>query len=78
MAQYPASHMACPQMNLFHVPTTVKESYFATMGEALFHMLENTLKDDWNSELKVAWQDVYFRLSSQMVTAMKASKKQNS
>lgn len=45
------------------------------MGEALFLTLQKTLKDDWNTEVKSAWQDVYSRLSTQMIAAINASKK---
>jgi hypothetical protein len=37
--------------------------------------LQQTLKEDWNEELKLAWGSVYGKLSSQMISAMKADKK---
>lgn len=58
-----------------HSEFGVKEEYFAVMGEALFLTLQKTLKDDWNTEVKSAWQDVYSRLSTQMIAAINASKK---
>lgn len=56
-----------------HSEFGVRESYFPIMGEALFCTLETTLKEDWTDDLKVAWNDVYGRLSSQMISAMKSS-----
>ncbi|CAB9528303.1 Involved in oxygen transport in the brain. Hexacoordinate globin [Seminavis robusta] len=53
----------------------VKEEYFPVMGEALFLALEKTLKEDWNDDLRASWGSLYGKLSSQMVSAMKAGKK---
>ncbi|CAB9528302.1 Leghemoglobin Lb120 [Seminavis robusta] len=59
-----------------HVSFGVKASYFPIMGEALLEALEATLPaEDWNQDVKAAWGNVYDRLSTQMVSAMKQSAK---
>jgi hemoglobin-like flavoprotein len=63
------------ELGQLHNSYGVKVEYFPIMGEALFTMLQQTLKEDWNEELKLAWGSVYGKLSSQMISAMKADKK---
>ena len=63
------------QLGRIHAEYGVKEEYFPIMGESLFHTLEQTLKDDWNEDLKAAWKGLYGRLSSQMIAAMNGKTK---
>ena len=54
-----------------HVNYGVQEEYFDLMGDALFHTLEEVLKKSWSHQVEEAWHDVYGRLASQMVQAMR-------
>ena len=63
------------QLGAMHAEYGVKPEYFPMMGDALFHTLKTMLKDDWNTELQTNWADVYARLSSQMIAAIKSSGK---
>lgn len=62
------------KLGAMHVDYGVKPDFFPIMGDALFHALSTTLKNDWNDGLKDAWADVYNRLASQMIAAMKETK----
>jgi nitric oxide dioxygenase len=62
------------QLGAMHVEYGVKPEFFPIMGEALFYALSQTLKDDWNDDLKEAWCMLYDSLSSQMIKAMKEKK----
>jgi hemoglobin-like flavoprotein len=62
------------ELGQLHNSFGIEEEYFRIMGQALFIMLQQSLKEDWNDEVKVAWASVYGTLSSQMVSAMKADK----
>jgi hemoglobin-like flavoprotein len=60
------------ELGELHVSFGVKESYFPVMGEALLHALSETLpSENWNPDIKAAWNDVYERLSSSMISSMK-------
>jgi hemoglobin-like flavoprotein len=60
------------ELGELHVSFGVKESYFPIMGDALLHALSETLpEENWNPDIKAAWHDVYDRLSSSMISAMK-------
>jgi len=61
-----------------HSEFGVKDEYFPIMGSALLHTLKIVLKDDFNDETKLAWEDVYGRLSSRMISAIKASRSSKS
>jgi hemoglobin-like flavoprotein len=58
------------RLGKMHVTYGVKAEYFPMMGEALFHMLKELLKDDFDDASEGAWAIVYARLSKQMVAAM--------
>lgn len=62
------------RLGAMHVDYGVKPEFFPIMGEALFYSLEKILRNEWNDGLKDAWRDVYQRLSSQMIAAMKEKK----
>ncbi|CAB9521805.1 Leghemoglobin Lb120 [Seminavis robusta] len=63
------------ELGQLHAAYGVKPEFFAVMGEALFDTLESMLPDQWNKELHAQWQDVYARLSSQMIAAIRQAKK---
>ena len=58
-----------------HVRLGVKEDFFPIMGVALISALKETLGADWNEDIQAAWGDVYERLSSSMIAAMKRAAK---
>ena len=59
-----------------HAEYGVKVEFFETMGEALFDTLKAILEEDWSKELHGAWQDVYGRMSSQMISAINQANKE--
>ena len=64
------------ELGELHVCFGVKASYFPIMGEGLLLALSETLpEEDWNSDIKAAWNNVYDRLSSSMISAMKQSER---
>jgi hemoglobin-like flavoprotein len=66
------------ELGELHVSFGVKASYFPIMGEALLFALEDTLPPShWNDDIKAQWNDVYDRLSSSMISAMKRSQQKS-
>jgi hemoglobin-like flavoprotein len=62
-----------------HVEYGVEEEYFVILGKALVDtLLEETLQSDWNDEIRAACHDVYGKLSSQMISALKGESTQHS
>ena len=58
------------ELGKLHIEFGVKPSYFPMMGEALIYALKQTLGSEWNPLLAQAWEDVYGKLSSQIIAAM--------
>ncbi|CAB9516967.1 Leghemoglobin Lb120 [Seminavis robusta] len=63
------------QLGELHVTYGVKEEYFPIMGEALIYTLKKCLPDEFNPAIKSAWNHVYLKMSTQMITSMKAAAK---
>ena len=63
------------RLGQMHVQFGVKEEYFDLMGDCLFETLEEVLSSSWNSHIEEAWRDVYGRLASQMIAAMRDAQK---
>lgn len=57
-----------------HAEYRVKEEFFPVMGEALMEALKETLQKAWTRELESAWVEVYKKLSSEIIRAMKVAK----
>lgn len=59
-----------------HVGYGVKESHYATVGEALIETLEAGLGEDFTDEVKEAWIEVYTLLSTTMIDATKEAEEE--
>ncbi len=60
---------AVQKLGVRHVDYQVKESHYATVGEALIKTLETGLADEFTASLKKAWIAVYKTLSTTMIEA---------
>lgn len=56
-------------LGLRHRNYNVKPEYYTDVGVALLWTLQQVLRDQWNEEIKSAWQAVYNHLSSIMIAA---------
>jgi nitric oxide dioxygenase len=56
-------------LGLRHRTYNVKPEYYTDVGAALLWTLQQVLGEQWNEEIKNAWQAVYDHLSSIMITA---------
>ncbi len=56
-------------LGIQHKNKLVQPHHYATVGDALFWTLENTLGENWNAEVKEAWTSVYHALASTMLGA---------
>ena len=52
-----------------HISYGVKPDHYTIVGEALLWTLEKGLAENWNSEVKEAWNNCYEILSSAMINA---------
>lgn len=50
-----------------HINYGLSPEHFAYFGQALIHMLKNSLGDNWNTELEDAWKAVYQNVSEVMI-----------
>lgn len=50
-----------------HINYGLLPEHFAYFGQALIHMLKNSLGDNWNPELEDAWKAVYQNVSEVMI-----------
>lgn len=50
-----------------HSQYGVKEEHYTAVGAALLYTLEKGLREHWNSELEVAWTEVYTILANAMM-----------
>lgn len=56
-----------------HVKYGATPEYFAGLGKALVQTLEETLEEEWNQQMKLAWETVFNMMSSVMMHSMERS-----
>lgn len=54
-----------------HIKYGVKPEYFKIFGKCFIIGLEQILKDDWNKNLKSAWEGLFMTVSEAMIKTMK-------
>lgn len=52
-----------------HIHYGVKPEHYRWIGDALLFTIENGLGDDWNDDVKNAWQLCYSKLADTMIKA---------
>ena len=62
------------ELGVKHTRFGVTPDMFPRMGEALMHMLEIRLGDDFTPEVKEAWEKTYWALSNEMIVGQMMSK----